>query len=85
MKKITINEALYGTLKKDYETHKATKHYQSQLQSGFDYMEAMVKLFGVLSISVVKDMNYDLYKKLFIQNFLYKTFSFRHHWEILKA
>ena len=69
MNKIDINEALYGTLKKDYETHKTNEHYQSQLQSGFDYMEAMVKLFGTISISIVKEIDHDVYKNIFTENF----------------
>jgi hypothetical protein len=67
--KIDINKALYETLKSDYITHKENSQYQSQLQSGFDYMEAMIKLFASISISVVKDIDEEIYKDIFTKNF----------------
>jgi len=69
MIKVDPNNALFKQLKKDYDSHKKNKLYQSQLQSGFDYMEAMIKFFGVLSISVVKSIDETLYKKIFTNNF----------------
>jgi len=69
MTQIDINAALFTQLKEDYNSHKEYKHYQSQLQSGFDYMEAMIKFFGALSISVVKSMDDALYKDVFTKNF----------------
>jgi len=64
-----IDDGLFKQLKKDYKNHKENKHYQSQLQSGFDYMEAMIKFFGVLSISVVRDIDAQMYKEIFSRNF----------------
>ncbi|WP_320035765.1 DUF4476 domain-containing protein [Halarcobacter sp.] len=69
MYKIDLNEALYKSLKEDYKKHKENKQYQSQLQCGFDYMEALIKLFGTLSISVIKDIDNDLFEELFSKNF----------------
>ena len=69
MQKIDINKALFEQLKKDYKKHKKNKYYQSQLQCGFDYMEAIIKFFGVLSISVVNTMDEELYKDIFTKNF----------------
>jgi len=69
MKYIDINKALFSQLKSDYQTHKEGKHYQSQLQSGFDYMEAMIKLFASVNISVIKNINNEIYKTIFIKNF----------------
>ena len=69
MKEIDINKALFDVLKKDYENHKQDKLYQSQLQSGFDYLEALIKFFASINISIVKDIDNDIYKDIFIKNF----------------
>jgi len=69
MTKIDINKALFTQLKNDYTSHKENKFYQSELQSGFDYMEAMIKFFGSISISVVKDIDTEIYKNVFTNNF----------------
>jgi len=69
MSSINTNKALFDTLKKDYTLHKTNKLYQSQLQSGFDYIEALVKFFASVNISVVKDIDDDIYKDIFTTNF----------------
>jgi len=66
---IDINTALFETLKNDYNHHKQNNAYQSQLQSGFDYLEALIKIFASINISVVKDIDDKVYKDIFTKNF----------------
>ncbi len=65
MKKIDINETLLQRLKADYNNAED----QVKFMNGLDYLEAMVKLFGVLNISVVKEIDKDVYEKIFFNNF----------------
>jgi len=69
VEKIDIDKILFKELRKDYICAKRDKKYQEQFQSGLDYMEAMIKLFGVLNISVLKSIDEEKYKKVFSKNF----------------
>lgn len=73
MSKIDIETALFHTLKSDYEEFKEKEQYLSQFQAGLDYMEAIIKLFGVVSISILKEIDYEKYKKVFNKNFKTST------------
>ncbi len=66
MKKIDVNETLFSRLKYDYENN---KNEQIKFLNGLDYFEAMIKFFGVLSISVVKNIDEDIYNEIFLTNF----------------
>jgi len=65
MQRINIKETLLIRLKNDYEETEA----QTKFFNGLDYLEAMVKFFGVLNISVVKNIDKDMYNKIFLSNF----------------
>lgn len=65
-KKTLVDERLFNPLKTDYEK---SQHPIHRFTSGFDYMEAMVKFLGVLSISVLKDADKTEYKEVFFKNF----------------
>ena len=69
MSQIDLNKALFKTLLNDYEKYKKEKKHQAQFQTGIDFIEAVIKFFGVLNISLVKELNEDIYKKIISQNF----------------
>jgi len=69
MNKINVDKILFKMLKEDYKNFKKDEQYQLQFQAGFDYMEAMIKLFGVVSVSVLKIVDIEKYKKVFDKNF----------------
>jgi len=65
VEKIDIKEVLFERLKQDYNSTKE----QIKFFNGLDYMEAMIKFFGVLNISIVKTIDEDIYNKIFFDNF----------------
>ena len=65
MQKIDIKRLLLSPLKKDYESQKD----QTKFFNGLDYLEAMLKFFSVLNISVVKEIDNNIYNKIFLNNF----------------
>ena len=69
MSQIDLNKALFKTLLNDYEKYKKEKKHQAQFQTGIDFIEAVIKFFGVLNISLIKELNEDIYKKIISQNF----------------
>lgn len=65
MQEINISEILFQPLKNDYEN----SYNQQKLQSGFDYMESIIKFIGILSISIVKKIDIEIYNKILMENF----------------
>jgi len=60
-----MTKVLFERLKQDYNSTKE----QIKFFNGLDYMEAMIKFFGVLNISIVKTIDEDIYNKIFFDNF----------------
>lgn len=69
MKEFNIKSAFFDDLHNSYNEHKESKRYLDQLLNGLDYMEALVKFLGVVSISVLRDVDYSLYKSVFYNSF----------------
>ena len=69
MQTININERLFSHLKNSYRDAKKDEKYHTQFLIGFDYLESLVKLFGSVMISVVKEKNPNLYDKLIKNDF----------------
>ena len=65
MQKIDIKKLLLLPLKKDYESQKD----QTKFFNGLDYIEAMLKFFGILNISVVKEIDSNIFNKILLTNF----------------
>ena len=65
MKKININEILLQRLKDDY----INAEDQVKFMNGLDYLEAMVKLFAVMNIAVVRNIDTETYQNIFLKNF----------------
>ena len=68
-KKTMVDECLFEPLKQDYAHYREAKNAIGEFTSGFDYMEAMVKFLGILSISVLKVADKTEYKEVFFKNF----------------
>jgi len=84
MQTININTALFKTLKDDYKLHKDKDDKQSILRAGMDYMEAMVKLYSVISFSMLKDIDSDKAKKLITNQHTFSSQpSLGHYYKLL--
>ena len=67
MTKIDIKKTLFKPLKEDYNN--PDNQLVVTFSNGLDYLEAMVKFLGILNISVVKEIDKEVYEKIFFTNF----------------
>lgn len=84
MRPIKINRALFKTLKDDYNSYKDKNDKQSILRAGMDYMEAMIKLYSVISFSMLKDIDNEKAKKLITNQHTFSSQpSLGHYYKLL--
>ncbi|QOY50954.1 hypothetical protein [Candidatus Sulfurimonas baltica] len=69
MEEIIIKDALFKRLKYEFETSREEEKYHKQFVVGFDYIEAMIKLFSTMIITAVKHKDEQLYTKLMQDGF----------------